>query len=185
VAQKWRVPRTTSNRNIPALNRASLERLALRYLERYATTQAKLRHYLRRKANERGFEGEAATEIDEIVAAFAERRYVDDRGFAEMRAQSLTRKGYGPRRIGQALRAAGIAEEDSREARETAEEEAVKSATAFARRRKLGRFAATPPTPDDRRRAFAAMMRAGHNLSAIKAALDLKDDDWETVDEDL
>ena len=44
--------------------------------------------------------------------------YVDDKGFASARTASLLRRGYGERRVRDALRGAGIAEEDSAEARE-------------------------------------------------------------------
>ena len=42
------------------LDAAALERLALRYVERFATTRGKLTAYLTRKIRERGWTGEAA-----------------------------------------------------------------------------------------------------------------------------
>ena len=41
-------------RTLPPLDAAALERLALRYVERFATTRGKLTDYLRRKIREIG-----------------------------------------------------------------------------------------------------------------------------------
>ena len=49
-----------------------------------------------------------------LVERMAALGYVDDRAFAAARAAALGRRGYGERRVGEALRAAGIDEEDAR-----------------------------------------------------------------------
>ena len=49
VAQSWRVSRSQPNRPLKGLDPAALERLALHYAGRYATTRAKLAAYLARK----------------------------------------------------------------------------------------------------------------------------------------
>lgn len=171
VAQKWRVARLGSNRNIPALDAASLERLALRYVERYATTRAKLSSYLLRKLNERGWEGDSAPPIEAIVSRFAELRYVDDRQFAEIKAASLTRRGYGRRRVDLALKVAGIEVEDAAPVLDEVDASARDAALAFARRKRIGPFAQGEATPETRRRAFAAMMRAGHPVDIVRSIL--------------
>lgn len=164
MAQTWRVARPPSDRKrpAPALDRAALERLALHYAGRYATTRAKLRAYLARKVRERGWDGQDAPPFEALVARFAELGYVDDRMFAESKGASLTRRGYGARRVGEALRAAGIEEEDAAPVRAAAEESGWQAALAFAAKRRIGPFAAEQADPDRRRRALAAMLRAGH-----------------------
>ena len=94
--------------------------------------------------------------------------YVDDRAFATARAASLGRRGYGERRIGEAMRAAGIGEEDSSEAREMARENAWSAALRFAERRRIGPFAAVEPDRPQREKAVAAMLRAGHPLGLAR-----------------
>lgn len=47
-----------SNRPLTPLDPARLERLALRYVERFATTRVKLTRYLERKVRERGWDNE-------------------------------------------------------------------------------------------------------------------------------
>lgn len=171
MAQKWRVPRSTSNRNIPPLARESLERLALRYVERYATTRGKLTRYLERKLYQRGWEDEKEPEVAALVERFAELGYVNDRQFAEAMALALKRRGYGSRRIDAALYSAGIERGDVAAVGDLSREEAVETAMNFARRRRLGPFAEGADGPDARRRAFAAMARAGHPLDIIEEIL--------------
>jgi regulatory protein len=73
--------------------------------------------------------------------------------------------------VSEALRSAGIAEEDSAEARGQAGEEALAAAHRFARRRRLGPYAGTAPDRAGRDKAAAAMLRAGHRLDLVRQVL--------------
>jgi len=169
VAQSWRSRRTDPDaRRARPLDGAGLERIALRYVERYATTRAKLAAYLARKIRERGWDGEDAAPVDGLVGKVAALGYVDDAGFAAARAAGLTRRGYGLRRVSQSLKAAGIAEEDSAAAEAAAREQAWEAALTFARRRKIGPFAAAAPDRPTREKALAAMLRAGHDIAIAR-----------------
>ncbi len=150
------------------LDGEGLERLALSYAGRYATTRAKLRAYLGRKLKERGWAGEDEPPVEGMVARFAELGYVDDRAFAEARAASLGRRGYGERRVQAALHAAGIEDADAGSAREEARRGAWAAALRFAERRGIGPFAAAEPDRAGREKAFAAMLRAGHPANIVK-----------------
>lgn len=152
----------------PALDFSGIERLALRYVERYATSRARLASYLQRKIRERGWGEETPPPIDALVDRMAELGYVDDRAFAEMKAGSLTRRGYGARRIDDALRLAGIDDADAAPARANAAEAAWDSALRFAMRKKIGPFAAAVADEKVRRRHFSAMLRAGHPFEFAK-----------------
>ena len=132
------------------------------YAGRYATTRAKLAFYLTRKVRERGWAGDGAPPIEELVERMAALGYVDDRSFASSRAASLGRRGYGERRIGAALRAAGIDDADSAPARAMARYSAWAAALRFAERRRIGPFAAFAPDRAGREKAMAALLRAGH-----------------------
>lgn len=150
------------------LDGEALERLALFYAGRYAATRAKLRDYLKRKLRERGWKGAGEPPVERIVERFAELGYVDDRSFAAARAAALGRRGFGVRRVGQALKAAGIEEEDGAPALEQAREEAWASALRFAERRRIGPFAAEAPDRPGREKALAAMLRAGHPVDLAR-----------------
>ena len=168
-----RTPRAKSR---PApLNAQRLEELALAYVARFATSAARLRDYCHRKLRERGWEGAEVgaepPEVAALVARFVALGYVDDLGFARMRSGALLRRGYGERRVEQALRGAGIGE-DERAAVRTGPRAARAAAVAFARRRRLGPFAAVVTTdPGERARQCNAMLRAGHTLDNARALL--------------
>ena len=158
-------------RPVPPLDTAKLERLALRYVERFATTRGKLTDYLRRKIRERGWDGEPAD-----PAALAERMaglgYVDDRAFAEARASALGRRGLGARRVAGALREARIGEEDAEAVAPAIEARAVDAALTFARRRRIGPFGSPPVDRAAREKQLGAMLRAGHPLELSRRIVD-------------
>jgi regulatory protein len=163
----------------PPLDEEAVERLALFYVGRYATTRAKLRFYLLRKLKERGWAGRRPPDFEGLAERLAELGYVDDRAFAAARTAALQRRGYGVRRIVQAMRAAGV-EDD--EARLQAEEGGWAAALRFARRKRIGPFAERPAGPEGRAKAFAALLRAGHPPDLARRLLDATPHelpDWE------
>lgn len=149
------------------LDSEALNRLALHYVGRYATTCAKLAVYLRRKVGERGWADGGPPNIDAIVNRCATLGYVDDRAFAETRAASLGRRGYGSRRIGAALQSAGIAR-DLAAAVMPDEPAALAAAETYARRKRIGAFGPAHSDLKLRQRQFAAMLRAGHSFDLAK-----------------
>ena len=165
---------STPRRPTTPLDAAALERLALRYVERYATTRAKLSGYLIRKIRERGAEG--PLEPEAVAERMAELGYVDDRGFAEARAAAMGRRGLGARRIAQALDAVGVDKEDRAGVAALVAEQAVDSALRFARRRRIGPYG--PPAADmrARERQIGAMLRAGHAFDLAKRIVDARDE---------
>jgi regulatory protein len=156
----------------PPLDAEGLERLGLFYAGRYATTRARLADYLRRKLRERGWSGSGAPPVEALVERFAGLGYVDDAAFARARTGALLRRGYGGRRVAQALKAAGIDGEDAAPARADAEAGAEEAALRFARRRRIGPYAEAPMDRDARRKAAAAMLRAGHRMDLVRRILD-------------
>jgi regulatory protein len=152
----------------PPLDQEGLERLALFYVGRYATTRAKLRQYLERKLGERGWGGAGAPCVETVVERLAGLGYVDDKAFAAARAASLARRGFGERRVGQALHAAGIAPGDAEDARRQAREGAWAAALRFAERKRLGPWANAFPDRDLRHKAAGAMLRAGHPPDLVR-----------------
>jgi regulatory protein len=161
-------------RPLPPLDESRLNELALRYVGRFATTRAKLRNYLSRKVRERGWGGAREPDFAAIAERFAEQGYVDDSSFALAKSQSLTVRGYGKRRVIQALKAAGVEEDESAAARDHADAGAVSAALRFARRRKVGPYADSAPLdPRDKQKALAAMVRAGHGFELSRSILSL------------
>lgn len=158
----------------PPLTHSKLEEMALNYVGRFATSRAKLIAYLNRKLRDRGWEGEGEAPVDAIADRFVSLGYIDDRAFALSKARSLTSRGYGERRVRQALAISGIGEKDGADARDLAAEEAVSAALKFAQRRAIGPYASSEPNPAQRERALAAMVRAGHGFSLARIIIELK-----------
>lgn len=163
-------------RNPQPLNPARIEELALAYVARFATTQAKLKAYLQRKLQERGWEGEGAPPVDAMVSRYVELGYVDDAVWARMKTGSLLRRGYGARRVGQALSEAGIAEDVRSDVRPPPREQR-RAALMMARRRRFGPFSVQPPDRPAREKQIAAMLRAGHTLDIVRRIVDARDPD--------
>ena len=182
------MPHDRTRRALPPLDEQGLNRLALRYVEKFATTRAKLRSYLDRKVRERGWGEAPLPDTAAIAEQFAERGYVDDAGYALAKSRALAGRGYGKRRLTDALRAAGVEEPDSDDARRHADEEAVAAAVRFAERRRIGPFARSDSAPPDREKAVGAMIRAGHGFGLARAIAEMpprSDADPEAVAEEL
>ena len=171
----WHKKGVKARRSLAPLDGQSLHQLALRYVGRFATTRAKLRLYLRRKLRERGWNGAGEPDLEALAERFAVLGYVDDAGYAMVKSRSLTGRGFGKRRVVQALHIAGIAEEDGEAARGHAEAETVTAALRFAERRRIGPFATAPASdPKARQKALAAMTRAGHGFGLARAIVELR-----------
>lgn len=176
-------------RKAPApLDAASLEELALAYVARFATSAGRLRAYCRRKLRERGHtgaaEGLSPPDVEALVTRFVEKGYVDDAGFARAKSSSLLHRGYGPRRVDEALRSDGIGEELRAEIAPGAAARR-EAAAAYARRRRFGAYAREGSGPLDlvaREKQLAALLRAGHDARharyVLSAATSADIDDW-------
>jgi regulatory protein len=162
--------RGTARRTPQPLDAGRLEELALAYVARFATSRAKLADYLARKLRERGWDGEGEPPVAALCDRFVAAGYVDDAAFARARSGSLLRRGYGPRRVMQALGAAGIAE-DVRAAVRAGQAAERQAALAFARKRRFGPFGA-PLDRQAREKQIAAMLRAGHALDSARELVD-------------
>lgn len=152
----------------PPLEAEALERLALHYVGRFATSRGKLVDYLFRKVRERGWAHEVAPDLAAMAERFAMLGYVDDRAFAEGRARSLGGRGYGKGRVRQALHAAGIGEEDAAPAHEIADNGRWAAALRYAQKRRIGPWAAVEPDRAGREKAMASMIRGGHDFAAAR-----------------
>lgn len=169
------------------LDSARLEELALAYVARFATSAAKLEAYLHRKLRERGWEGPEEPGLAALLERFVSAGYVDDRAFALSRGGSLLRRGYGARRIDQALSAAGIAEDLREEARGSAGARR-RAAVALARKRGFGPFSQIELDRPRREKQVAALLRAGHPLDSARRIVDAVTiaalEDWAAADEE-
>jgi regulatory protein len=153
------------------LDAVRLSELAMGYVARFATSTGRLEDYLRRKLRERGWEGEREPDIAALITRFVELGYVDDAAYARSRSGSLLRRGYGPRRVSQALGQAGI-DPDLRAETRAGEAAERAAALALARKRRFGPFGPRPLERERREKQIAAMLRAGHSLDSAREMID-------------
>lgn len=153
------------------LDPEKLQALALHYAARFATTSTKLRQYLQRKLRERPWTGETAPDLDGLIGRLVALGYVDDAGWATMKRREMQARGLGPRRVSQALMAAGVADIAADD--EEPQADPVVAALRFAQRRRLGpyRRAGAATDPAAQKKALAAMMRAGHGFDVARRVL--------------
>lgn len=163
------------------LDARRLNDLALHYVARFSTSAAKLEDYLRRKLRERGWEGEVEPDLRALTEKFVAAGYIDDEAYARAKSGALLRRGFGNRRIGQALSAAGIAEEIRTEVRAGAAAERS-AALALASKRRFGPFGSAVLDRPARDKQIAAMLRAGHSFDTARALITAGDikaaQDW-------
>lgn len=158
------------------LDEQALRDLALGYAGRYATSAAKLKHYLHSKLRTRGWAGADEPQVDALVERFVELGYIDDAVFAEARTRDLLGRGYGARRVEQALYHAGI-DREAIALPGPSQVETRAAALALARRRRLGPFGAEPLDPKRREKQLAALVRAGHEFEAARAIVDARSEE--------
>ena len=146
-----------------------LEKAAYHYVERYATSSENLRRVLMRRVDRSAHFHETdrntgAVWVDEIVNKLVAAGVLDDENYAKMRAESLVRRGYGPKRIANALRAKGVPDDIAKAAlahlEQIVADPEMTAAIAFARRRRIGPFRGEDRT-ENRQRELAALARAG------------------------
>ena len=160
----------------PPLDSETLTAIAVRYVERFQTSRARLLRLLNQKLRQRGWqEGLAPPDPGAIADRLVELGYVNDAAFAEARARGLARRGMGAGRVRQAFAAYGI----DRDTGETALEghDPVSAAIDFARRKRLGPFGPPVTDPKLRNRQMGAMARAGHPQSLARAILAARSED--------
>lgn len=163
------------------LTRERLEKAALAYLERYASSAANLERVLLRRAQRAsGVEGgvdlaTARAWIEALLARYRAAGLIDDRAYAEAQARSARRLGRSSRAIGERLKAKGVDVETATQALAAADEEAAEpdkaAALSFARRRKLGPFRKAARR-ENRERDMAALARAGFSYDIARGVID-------------
>lgn len=155
---------------------AYLRRAALYYLERYSVPAAQLQRVLLRKV-ERSCRhhdldpADFSVAVDEIVAALVASGLVDDRRFAEAKAQSLRRKGRSARAVAAGLAAKGVGRALVAETVVVDEEVELAAARVAARRKRLGPWS-RGDRAEQRQKHIAALARAGFSLAIARTVID-------------
>ena len=165
-------------------DRAALHEAALRHLSRFAATEAGLLRVLERRImrwQHAAGESDAAAaphraEARAVVQGLVAAGMIDDAGFATARAARLVRAGRSRRAVSAHLAAKGVDAETAGDALPDPAAE-FSAAVAFARRRRIGPFAADPEETDDAQRRLAMFARAGFPREIAERVLRLAPDE--------
>lgn len=161
-----------------------LEKAALHYLQRYASSTENLRQVLLRRLRRRKLEREQEylEMIDGVVGKIVKSNLLDDRNFAWHRIKSLSQAGKSWRKIQASLQQKGVASEDIDAAREKllADEPDMEwqAALKFARRKKIGPFRKnSSATPELRQREMQQMAAGGFSYATARQVMEYKEEE--------
>lgn len=158
----------------PEIEPELLERWALGYLGRYASSAENLRRVLIRRVRRRfpGAAQQAAAPIDALVDRYQRSGLLDDAAYAAARVGALHRRGDSLQAIRARLAAKGVGASDLADAVSalcaTTPDADLVAACIFARRRRLGPFRRGAADPG---RELAAFARAGFTRRIAEAVL--------------
>jgi len=161
----------------------SLGRIALHYLERYATSSENLRRVLIRRVR-RSAEAhdtdpdEQIPHVDALIIRYQQAGLLDDQAYARMRAESLHRRGTSGRMIRMKLAAKGVPSDAIDDALESLSELVANTdlsgACNYARRRRIGPWRLRDRT-DYRDRDLAALARQGFSYNIARKVIEAED----------
>ncbi|HEX3863887.1 MAG TPA: RecX family transcriptional regulator [Stellaceae bacterium] len=166
-----------------------IEKWALSYLERYASSAANLRRVLRRRVlRASGYDDDemrsADPLIDALIARYRATSLLDDSAYAASRTRRGVARGHSLRRIAAGLAAKGIGMEEAAAAlavlRDTDADPDLAAACAYARRRHLGPYrrdrSVQAADTDTRQRELGAFARAGFTRRTAETVLACHDE---------
>lgn len=159
-----------------------LERAALHYLERFASSSENLRRVLMRKVDRsvqaHGTDREqAAGWVEALVERYRGAGLLNDDDYARLRAESLHRRGASTRAIREKLAAKGVDRDTADAALGGLREELdgdldLAAAMALAKRRRLGPFRPAEARAAHREKDLAALGRAGFAYEIARRVVD-------------
>jgi regulatory protein len=162
----------------PNVTRVGLEGAALRYLERFDCSVARLRKVLSERITRAARAGVAEAEaapaiVEELLLRYQSSGLIDDQRFAQNFAARQRDRGMSGRMIEQKLRARGISSETVAELmpRNDSAQSELDAAQAFARRRRLGPHRKPETREAYRRKDLMAMARAGFNYDTASSVI--------------
>lgn len=178
--------RYPKEKKIPALTHDDLERIALRYVTRYAATRAMLEKCLRRhmdkarRADEAAYpEGKAETWLTAILDKHVAKGWVNDTSFSASLLRIGRGAGHSRQKIILKMKQKGVPAAlikdvfDSESEDNTPDEMDLSAAIVFAKKKKLGPYRLKGHEPQ---KDMARLCRAGFSPGIARKALQSKQD---------
>ncbi len=154
---------------------------AFRYLERYSASTQSLRQFLksrvRKTININEIERQLAYKwIESLIESLTERKFLDDRSFAEIRARALFERGASTRRIIALLTEKGIDHSLITKALNTVyadyELPDLVAAIRYAKRKRIGPFRNQSVRNKNKQRDLGMLARGGFNFAVSSTVID-------------
>jgi len=160
-----------------------LHRAALRYLARYASTEAGLRRVLLRKIErsvrttadlDQAVVSAARQSIEKIIAKLAETGLLNDPAFAEGRARTLRQSGQSNRLIRAKLLAKGVSADLADRMSGSANADELAAALVTARKRRIGPYRTlVDPDQAQKTKELMRLVRAGFALEVARQVISM------------
>lgn len=155
-----------------------LEEAALRYLNRFDCSAAKLKTHLGGLIRRRGGDVPALQgHVGALIERYRASGVLDDARFARNLSEQLQRRGKSRRAIVEKLRLRGITSSTVDFVVPKSQENELEAARALVKRRRLGPFRPEGERLENRRRDLAALARAGFSHGTAVRALGYGNDD--------
>jgi len=162
----------------------ALERAALDYLQRYASSTAQLRHVLLRRVERSARRGGAdraqgAAAVEEIIEKLLQRGLLNDRAYGEAKARSLQARGRSRRATEAYLTAKGLGREEiaqalAAQAQGPANPE-LSAALIYCRKRRIGPYRGPQERAAQQQRDMAALARRGFAYGVVRRIMEADD----------
>lgn len=160
-----------------------LEKAALYYLQRYASSVDNLRQLLLRRLKRSKVDRDPKfiAMAEETIEKIKQKGLLDDQNFAWHRIKSLNQAGKSMRRIKANLQQKGVSEDDLQAALEKLladyPDMEWQAAAKFARRKKIGPFRPPGAADINPRRELQQLAQAGFSYTLAKKLIDYSEDD--------
>jgi len=122
----------------------------------------------------------------EVIAKLVERKFLDDKRFAEHRAARLTREGKSRRAVAAYLAQHGVDEDAARDATPRDDAKELAAAVMLLKKKRIGAFSRDSEDADDeesavRQKWLGALARAGFSFSTAERVLRLTRESAEEI----
>jgi len=163
----------------------NLKKYTFKYLEKYSTTEHRLKNILKRKIIKTSFffqtnPADYIHYIDDILKKFKEIGLIDDKKFSEHRALNLVKRGCSKRKILINLKQKGIADEIAEKGIDNLKKFffnfELASALIYAKKKKIISFNKKNKSFEENKKQLMQISRAGFTYDIAKKILNLNNE---------
>lgn len=165
------------------ITKQRLQNIALYYLQRFETSVENLRTVLWRRVRDYAFYvpefnvAEAEEWIEDILADFQKRHYVDDKRFAELKIRDYLALGKSENYIRLKMAQKGVTDELVNQILSEQEFDPFQNALKLAKKKRIGPFRPAEERADFWQKDVAVLARAGFDYDVAKKVMEFSVED--------